>query len=52
MFIAFILLGAVPATLFFISKLGLSNPPLEHLIIDVSPLRAARSSREDVQLAA
>ena len=52
MFIALTLLGALPASLFFISKLGLGNPPQEHLIAEVSPLRTARSSREDVQLAA
>ncbi|CAN2205903.1 hypothetical protein MCEMRE182_00863 [Candidatus Nanopelagicaceae bacterium] len=52
MFIAFILLGALPATLFFISKLGLSNPPQEHLTIEVAEVRVARVSREDIQLAA
>jgi hypothetical protein len=52
MLIAFTLLGALPTTLFFISKLGLSNPPQEHLTIEVAPVRAARVSREDIQLAA
>jgi hypothetical protein len=52
MFIALTLLGTLPASLFFISKLGLGNPPKEHLITEVSPLRAVRSSREDVELAA
>lgn len=52
MFIALTLLGALPASLFFISKLGLSNPPQEHLVIEVPPVKAARTSREDLRLAA
>ena len=42
----------IVATLFFISKLGLSNPPQEHLTIEVAEVRVARVSREDIQLAA
>lgn len=52
MSIAFILLGALPISLIVISKLGLGNPPQAHLIIEATPVRAARSSREDIQLAA
>jgi hypothetical protein len=52
MFFTLILIGALPATLLIISKLGLSNPPQEHLTIEVSPLRATRTSREDARLAA
>lgn len=52
MFIAFILLGALPATLFVITRLSLGTPPEEHLVIEVSSLKPARTSREGVRLAA
>jgi hypothetical protein len=52
MLIAFILLGALPATLFIVTRLSLGNPPKEHLRIEVTPVRTARTSREDVRLAA
>jgi hypothetical protein len=44
MAIVFILLGALAATLFSISKLGLDLPPVENSHSDVS--------REDMQIAA
>jgi hypothetical protein len=52
MFISVILLGALPATLFIVTRLNLGNPPKEHLVIEVSSSKPARSSREDAQLAA
>lgn len=52
MLVAFILLGVLPISLIIISKLGLSTPPQAHLVIEAMPVRAARSSREDIQLAA
>lgn len=52
MSIVFILLGAVPATLFVISKMGLDTPPQEHLTSDVATLRTKAKSREDFAVAA
>ena len=52
MFFALTLLGALPATLLFISKLNLGYPPREETLSQISPIKAVRSSREDVRLAA
>jgi hypothetical protein len=52
MIFALILLGALPATLFVITRLSLGTPPEAHLIVEVAPIKPARTSREDVQLAA
>jgi hypothetical protein len=52
MSIVFILLGALPATLFIVSKLQLSTPPAEHLLVDITPTQKRAISREDIRLAA
>ena len=52
MTIAFILVGALPATLLLISKFRLGTPPRSHLLIEAVPAKSVRSSREDVRLAA
>ena len=52
MSIVFILLGALSASLFFVSKLGLGHPPVEHLSAEVTPMAKSSISREEVKLAA
>ena len=52
MSIVFILLGALPATLFIVSKLQLGTPPAEHLMVEAAPMRKSSISREDIRLAA
>ena len=52
MTIVLILVGALPATLFLISKLGLDTPPQEHLLVEASASARKESSREGLRLAA
>jgi hypothetical protein len=52
MSIVFILLGALAATLFIVTKLGLHTPPAEHVTLEVVTNAKSRKSREDIQLAA
>jgi hypothetical protein len=52
MTIVLILVGALPATLFLISKLGLDTPPQAHLLVDISDSARKESSREGLRLAA
>ena len=52
MSIVFILLGAVGATLFAVSKLGLDVPPQEHAHLDLIQGTQRQSSREELSIAA
>jgi hypothetical protein len=52
MSIVFILLGALAATLFIVTKLGLHTPPAENVTLEVVPNAQSRLSREDIRLAA
>jgi hypothetical protein len=52
MSIVFILLGALAATLFIVTKLGLHTPPAEHVNLEMAPNAQNRTSREDIRLAA
>jgi hypothetical protein len=52
MSIVFILLGAVGATLFVVSKLGLDVPPQEQAHLDLIQGAQLQSSREELSIAA
>jgi hypothetical protein len=52
MSILFILLGALALTLYFVTRLGLDLPPVEHLSDTSDRSEKSRISREDFPLAA
>jgi hypothetical protein len=52
MSIVFILLGALSASIFLVSQVGLGHPPVEHLGAEVTPMPQDSLSREEIELAA
>ena len=52
MSIVFILLRALAATLFIITKLGLHTPPAEHVAIALVASPAIRGTDEQIRIAA
>lgn len=52
MSIVFILLGALAATLYIVTKLGLHTPPVEHVSLTTVATSSVRDTDEHLRIAA